>query len=132
MSEHWCTYCRGVNAHNCQFNAAWQRHHTYVTNTTAQAVPVLTESELRSILQGTNHMVKNAMHGAFWPELEEACRAIEQAVRAKMGAAVPMTHMQIVTLWGHRSDGPSTPEIVSFARLVERHHGIVGKEDGNV
>mgnify|MGYP001461255838 CR=1 FL=1 len=95
---------------------------------TAQAVPVLAESELRSILQGTNHMVKNAMHGAFWPELEEACRAIEQAVRAKMGAAVPMTHMQIVTLWGHRSDGPSTPEIVSFARLVERHHGIVGKE----
>ena len=53
----------------------------------AQAVPVLTESELRSILQGTNHMVKNAMHGAFWPELEEACRAIEQAVRAKLGVA---------------------------------------------
>ena len=55
-----------------------------------QAVPVLAESELRSILQGTNHMVKNAMHGAFWPELEEACRAVEQAVRAKMGVAVPM------------------------------------------
>lgn len=54
----------------------------------AQAVPVLAESELRSILQGTNHMIKNAMHGAFWPELEEACRAVEQAVRAKLGVAV--------------------------------------------
>ena len=61
-----------------------------------QAVPVLTESELRSILQGTNHMVKNAMHGAFWPELEEACRAVEQAVRAKMGVAVPMTDQEIL------------------------------------
>jgi hypothetical protein len=32
----------------------------------------------------------------------------------------PLTHMQIVLLWGHRSDGPSTEEIVSFARAVER------------
>lgn len=61
----------------------------------AQAVPVLAESELRSILQGTNHMIKNAMHGAFWPELEEACRAVEQAVRAKMGVAVPMTTRRV-------------------------------------
>lgn len=36
----------------------------------------------------------------------------------------PLTHMQIVMLWGHRSDGPSTPEIVSFARHIEREHGI--------
>ena len=36
----------------------------------------------------------------------------------------PLTHMQIVMLWGDRSDGPSTPEIVSFARHVERAHGI--------
>ena len=58
------------------------RHHSAQP---AQAVPVLTDAELRSILQGTNHMVKNSMHGAFWPELEEACRAVEAAVRAKMG-----------------------------------------------
>ena len=36
----------------------------------------------------------------------------------------PLTHMQAVLLWGHRSDGPSTAEIVSFARAVERAHGI--------
>ena len=37
----------------------------------------------------------------------------------------PLTHMQAVLLWGHRSDGPSTAEIVSFARAIEKAHGIV-------
>ena len=71
----------------------------------AQAVPVLAESELRSILQGTNHMVKNAMHGAFWPELEEACRAVEAAVRAKMGAAVPydQTALELCSVCGWKT-----------------------------
>lgn len=40
--------------------------------------------------------------------------------------AQPLTHMQIVMLWGLRSDGPSTPEIVSFTRAIERAHGIKG------
>lgn len=35
-------------------------------------------------------------------------------------AQQPLTHMQAVLLWGHRSDGPSTAEIVSFASAVER------------
>ncbi len=39
----------------------------------------------------------------------------------------PLKHMQIVMLWGHRSDGPSTAELVSFARAVERAHGIGGE-----
>ena len=34
--------------------------------------------------------------------------------------AQPLTPMQAVLLWGHRSDGPSTAEIVSFASAVER------------
>ena len=34
--------------------------------------------------------------------------------------ARPLTHMQAVLLWGHRGDGPSTAEIVSFASAVER------------
>ena len=98
----------------------------------AQAVPVLAESELRSILQGTNHMIKNAMHGAFWPELEEACRAVEQAVRAKLGVAVPMTDGQALDSISRakgiggviRTDG----QLFALVREVERHHGIVGKE----
>ena len=96
----------------------------------AEAVPVLTESELRSILQGTNHMVKNAMHGAFWPELEEACRAIERAMRTKL--AVPMTDGQALDSISRakgiggviRTDG----QLFALVREVERHHGIVGKE----
>ena len=36
----------------------------------------------------------------------------------------PLKYMQLVLLWGHRSDGPSNAEIVSFAREVEKLHGI--------
>lgn len=47
----------------------------------------------------------------------------------------PLTHMQIVMLWGHRNDGPSTPEIVSFARAVIaefcRVNGITAPEANN-
>ncbi len=42
------------------------------------AVP-LTEPELRAVLEKTNHMITNTMRGPFWPELEQACRAIEAA-----------------------------------------------------
>jgi hypothetical protein len=39
----------------------------------------LTEPELRAVLKKTNRMITNAMCGPFWPELEQACRAIEAA-----------------------------------------------------
>lgn len=41
----------------------------------------------------------------------------------------PLTWMQAVMLWGHRSDGPSTSEIVEYARAVERAHGIGDKHE---
>lgn len=44
MSEHWCTYCQGANAHNCQFNANVPRQHIYMTNSTAH--PVQAEAAL--------------------------------------------------------------------------------------
>ena len=53
----------------------------------------------------------------------QLCQAARAAERERC-AKKPLTHMQIVMLWGHRSDGPSTPELVSFARLLEKHHGI--------
>jgi len=48
------------------------------TSPPAQRKP-LTDEELRNVLRNTNHMIRNAMHGPFWPELEQACRAIEAA-----------------------------------------------------
>jgi hypothetical protein len=47
----------------------------------------------------------------------ERCARLEAAPTANRK---PLTHMQIVQLWGHRSDGPTTAEIVSFARAIER------------
>lgn len=43
------------------------------------ALQPLTDDELRNVLRNTNHMIRNAMYGSFWPELEQACRAIEAA-----------------------------------------------------
>lgn len=45
---------------------------------------VLSEQEVRAAIKGTNHMIDNCMCGPFWPELEEACRAIEAAILAKL------------------------------------------------
>jgi len=39
----------------------------------------------------------------------------------------PLDQTRIVALWGDRSDGPSTAEIVKFARAIERAHGITGE-----
>ena len=35
---HWCTYCNGVNNHNCQFNPVRPRVHLYAGNSTAPSV----------------------------------------------------------------------------------------------
>ncbi len=53
QGQHWCTYCRGHNAHNCQFNTTIPRVHTYVTNTTAPAPRQwveLTDDEARALV----------------------------------------------------------------------------------
>jgi hypothetical protein len=36
----------------------------------------------------------------------------------------PLTWLKAVVLWGHRSDGPTNEEIVSYARVIEAEHGI--------
>jgi hypothetical protein len=33
---HWCTYCGGINAHNCQFNTTIPRTQIYTTNHTGE------------------------------------------------------------------------------------------------
>lgn len=47
--------------------------------TTPPTQEPLSEEQIRKAISGTNDMVRNTMHGVFWPELEQACRAIEQA-----------------------------------------------------
>lgn len=49
---------------------------------------MLTEEQIRGVLKDTNHMVRNSMHGPFWPELEQACRAIESAATAPLLARI--------------------------------------------
>lgn len=34
LQTHWCTYCGGINAHNCQFNTTIPRTQIYTTNHT--------------------------------------------------------------------------------------------------
>jgi hypothetical protein len=51
----------------------------YTTPPAAQPAVPLTEPELRAVLKKTNDMITNTMCGPFWPELEQACRAIEAA-----------------------------------------------------
>ena len=40
----------------------------------------------------------------------------------------PLTREEAIALWADKSDGPSNSEIVSFARAIERAHGIRGEE----
>ena len=39
----------------------------------------------------------------------------------------PLLRGEIIGLWKDRSDGPSNAEIISFARAIERAHGITGE-----
>lgn len=66
--------------------------------------------------------------------LREGCfikvaRAIEQAVRSKLGAGVPMTDAQIAEF---QEDGVFWQSCKHIVRDIEKFHGIVGKEGGNV
>ena len=54
-----------------------------------------------------------------------------QAVRAKMGVAVPLTDEQINDAYGEarvQHDHIPHDDVARIARSVEKHHGIVGKE----
>lgn len=138
MTEHWCTYCKGVNTHNCQFNANVPRQHVYITNSTAQpaqAAPLLTEHEINSLAE-THLKVEIETHvgetePVAWVEGDfDFARAIEQAVRAKLRAGVPLTDAAVRVLWAQACRDHDTTEMFvrAFARAVEHHHGIVGKE----
>lgn len=89
----------------------------------AQAVPVLTDEEIQAAW---------VEHGLDDCAVEEFARAIEQAVRAKMGVAVPMTDEQAKDIAQQETWGPDAIAmealLIRVIRQAERHHGIVGKE----
>lgn len=94
---------------------AWNRRAQ-----TAQAVPVLTDAEI--------HAADPIPQNRFDQERVEFARAVEAAVRAKMGVAVPMTLEQIIHLTDEIPLHEGGGWFVDVVRAAERHHGIVGKE----
>jgi hypothetical protein len=94
----------------------------------AQAVPLLTDKERRELLDHTGRNAEG-LGGETWDQM--VIDAVEAAVRAKMGVAVPMTDAQINDAYGEagvQHDHIPHDDVVRIARAVERHHGIVGKE----
>ena len=82
QGQHWCTYCRGHNAHNCQFNTTIPRVHTYVTNTTAPAPRQwvgLTDDEILQAMYKADEMATGSTQMNF-------ARAIEAKLKEKNAA----------------------------------------------
>lgn len=80
MTDHWCTYCQGVNAHNCQFNPNLPRMEVYTTNTTAAQPKTrpLRAEQVYEICRRT--LPKTAAGLSFVPEWAlPLARAIEAA-----------------------------------------------------
>jgi hypothetical protein len=75
---------------------------------------MLSEKQIRAVLAGTNDMVRNSMYGPFWPELEEACRAIEAAANAELRAELERVQAENFALAAgqciHATDGLTADE----------------------
>lgn len=56
----------------------------------------------------------------------KGCRGLPVRVGTKLYTRPlePLTQTKLIALWADKSDGPSNAEIVSFARAIERAHGI--------
>lgn len=93
----------------------------------AQAVPVLTYEEIEAVLQQPIGDRKGNRLHIF-------AQAIEQAVRAKMGVAVPMTREQMKSLLTDHGYTNAPPQerahFINGVRAGEHHHGIVGEKGG--
>ena len=60
-----------------------------------------------------------------YPKVEEKFSNMEiQPLYTAPPQRLPLTREEAISLWAGRSDGPSNGEILSFARAVERAHGI--------
>ena len=90
----------------------------------AQAVPVLSDEELRDALRTCPHDAVENLR-VRWLYAKDFARATEAAVRAKMEVAVPMTDTQAKAVIASTA---YAFEAIDIVRATERHHGIVGKE----
>lgn len=89
---------------------------------TAQAVPLLSDAEIEAAwYECDNYITQRAYFdaGVHWAQ---------KAVRAKLGAGVPMTDQQISRLYAESWSTSSAAAFHQAVRAAERHHGIVDKE----
>lgn len=90
------------------------------------SVPLLTDEEIDEHIKTHNEGFIGGMH------MVHLCRAIEQAVRSKLGAGVPMTREDRYDAFtaAERAAGENISpwSFDQGVRAAERHHGIVGKE----
>lgn len=92
----------------------------------AQAVPMLTDDAIRQIADACDDGQEDAEYTLAF------ARRVEQAVRAKMEVAVPMTREQAKDIAQQETWGPDALAmealLIRVIRHAERHHGLVGKE----
>lgn len=105
----------------------------------AQAVPVLTDAEIDTAYEKARVDYQRSRFRVCGQQLTASdsfdwwfARAIEQAVRAKMGVAVPMTREAVKSMMDDSGYANATPQeradFISGIRHAEKFHGIVGKE----
>lgn len=93
------------------------------------AVPLL--SVMEAIHIGAKHSTGLSHTREFTEDGFLACVAeIEQAVRSKLGAMVPMTDQQISRLYAESWSTSSGAAFHQAVRAAEKFHGIVDKEGG--
>ena len=96
----------------------------------AQAVPVLTDAEIDALYAKSD--LEADPGSDYGCGFYSGARWAEQAVRAKMGVAVPMTEslhtfLDAAAGEGFVLNGVDAADLY-IALFPERHHGIVGKE----
>lgn len=101
----------------------------------AQAGPLLSDAEIDDAYEKARADYQRSRFAVRGQQLTAQdspdwwfARAIEQAVRAKLGVAVPMTDEQITAISRQVAEGGPEDSIDRFVRAIERHHGIVGKD----
>ena len=109
----------------------------------AQAVPLLSDEVIKAAAleafdctwdADDETLVNKYGHGVYLWRFVDFTRAIEQAVRAKMGVAVPMTPRDYAAALDSAIENDDIDgdvdmwTFIAGIKAAERHHGIVGKE----
>lgn len=112
-----------------------------ITSESAQAVALLTDEQIKAkALEAFScqwdaddeTLVNKYGHGVYLWRFVDFARAIESLVRSKLGAGVPMTPAELDKAMQAMFYPARNRAFMDGVRAAERHHGIVGKEGGNV